>query len=155
MSDFSRLSDAEPLRSVFKAAFDADVDVEGGWGYDESSPLCIRSLSEGASRKQMQHMLASMRTYLEMHLTLPKEKRYGSINLNELSRKRLERSGKILECVSYRIDAMKESDYETFIEEYKQGYGKPDFDLDDHFQRRKAATITRTITFWFDISEIA
>jgi hypothetical protein len=154
MNEFSRLPNTEPLQKVIKAAFDTDIDIDGGWGYDETAPLHIRTLSEGILREQMQHMLASMRTYLEMHLTLPKEKRYGSINLNEVKRERFERNGRKLECVTYRAEAMKESDYEAFIEEYKQGYGKSDFDLNDHFQRRKEATITRTVTLWFDISDI-
>jgi hypothetical protein len=155
MCDFHRLNNEEPIRKVLKAAFDADIDIDGGWGYDEASALRIRALSEGVSKEQMQHMLASMRTYLEMHLTLPKEKRYGSINLNEEKREQLEANGSKLECVTYRAEAMKESDYEAFIEEYKQGYGKPDFDLNDHFQRRKEATLVRNVICWFDISKVS
>jgi len=150
MSTFAPLPQNEPIKTVIKAAFDADLDIEGGWGYDTQAPLIIKALPEDHSKEQLQHMLASMRCYLEMHMTLPKEKRYGSINLNEKHR----RKEGTLESVTYSVEAMKESDYERFINEYKEGYGKSDFDMNDHFRRRKAATLRRDITVVFDISAL-
>ena len=151
MDEFSPLPDNDPVQDVIRAAFDADLDISGGWGYTPDTPLVLHALPPSESLPQTQHMLASMRTYLEMHLTRPKKERYGSINLNEIERHTEERNGKHVECVHYKVEAMKEHDYETFIEEYKEGYGRPDFDLNDHFQRRKQATFQRTIVMCFEI----
>ena len=49
---------------------------------------------------------------------------------------------------------MREETYAAFIDEYKEGYGKGSFDMEDHFKRRKDATHKREVTHWFDITEI-
>jgi len=150
--DFQPLPKDEPIRSVIKAAFDADLPVSGGWGYDKNDAMRLEALPPGHSVTQTEHMLASMRTYLEMHLTLPKETRYGSINLNETERETIEDESGVWHRVVYQVDAMKERDYESLIEEYKKGYGKEDFDIEAHFRKRKEATFQRMITVWFLLS---
>ena len=154
MPTFAQLPDTQPLQEVINAAFDAQLNVSGGWGYTKDAPIVIHALPAGQNLPQMQHMLASMRCYLEMHMTLPKEKRYGSIKLNEIDRDETGHQKRTLHRVVYRVDAMKEEDYERFIEEYKQGYGKADFDLQAHFQRRKHATLQREIAVYFDVTEV-
>ncbi len=151
MGEFKALPDTEPIREVIKAAFDADLDIEGSWGYDKTHPTRILSLPSNATLSQVQHMLASMRAYLEMHLTLPKEERYGSINLNEISREEYTENARTLHKVVYEINAMKERDYNRFIDEYKGGYGKEDFDLEAHFRARKEATLSREVVYWFEV----
>ena len=81
-----------------------------------------------------------------MQLRLPEEARYGAIKLKELSREQCDDG---CETVHYEVSAMKESDYKRFIAEYKENYGKSDFDLQKHFQAREAATLKRTITYCF------
>ena len=43
---------------------------------------------------------------------------------------------------------MLESDYAKFIDEYKDGYGKEGFDIQDHFKRREEATLKREVVYW-------
>ena len=62
-----------------------------------------------------------------------------------------QKNGRTFHRVTYTVTAMKESLYNAFVDEYKEGYGKADFDLADHFERRKEATLERKITYWFDI----
>ena len=151
---FEHIADDNPIAEVLHSAFDADLPVSGGWGYEKDTPTIIESSEEALPIRQLEHMLASMRAYLEMNMTLEKDERYGSINLNELSRETIEEDGNIYDKVRYEISAMKETVYADFIEEYKEGYGKEDFDLEGHFSRRKEATLTRVMTYWFDISKI-
>ena len=134
---FEHIVDDNPIAEVLRSAFDADLPVSGGWGYEKNAPTIIESNEEALPIRQLEHMLASMRAYLEMNMTLEKEERYGSINLNELSRESVEEDEKVYNKVSYEISAMKETAYADFIEEYKEGYGKEDFDLEGHFSRRK------------------
>ncbi|SFZ98180.1 hypothetical protein MNB_SV-5-737 [hydrothermal vent metagenome] len=89
-----------------------------------------------------------------MNMTQDKEDRYGSINVNETSREQVKEDVYIYEKVTYVITAMKEDIYAEFIDEYKEKYGKDDFDLDEHFRKRKEATLTRTITYWFEVSSV-
>ena len=151
---FERIADDNPIAEVLRSAFDADLPVSGGWGYEKDAPTIITPSEETIPLRQLEHMLASMRAYLEMNMTLEKEERYGSINLNELSRETLQEDGKVYDKVSYEISAMKETVYADFIEEYKEGYGKEGFDLKGHFSRRREATLTRVVTYWFDVSKI-
>ena len=151
---FEHIADDNPIAEVLLSAFDADLPISGGWGYEKNAPTIIESNEEALPIRQIEHMLASMRAYLEMNMTLEKEERYGSINLNELSRETVEEDGKVYDKVSYEISAMKETVYADFIEEYKEGYGKEGFDLEGHFSRRKEATLTRVVTYWFEVSKI-
>jgi len=144
MSQFKEIQPGDEIKEVIKAAFDTDMDVQGEWGYTKELATIIKN-SEGI--KQMEHTLAMMRAYIEMNMTLEKEERYGSINLNETNRE--EQDG--FHKVTYEISAMKEDEYAGFIDEYKEGHSKPEFDISDHFKRRKEATLVREVTHWFKL----
>lgn len=150
---FQNIPTTTPVREVIRSAFDADLPVEGGWGYTIEEALTLLPPLP-APLTQLEYTLASMRTHIEMQMTLPPEQRYGGINLNELQREERTIEEKTYDIVTYEVTAMKESDYARFIEEYKEGYGKEDFDITAHFESRKAATLHREITFCFDITAV-
>ncbi len=151
---FEQINNDNPIAEVIKSAFDTELSVSGGWGYSREETTIIETNEDAIPVRQFEHMLASMRAYLEMNMTLDAEERYGSINLNELSRETIEEDGKCFDRVNYEISAMKETVYAAFINEYKEGYGKEDFDLQAHFSRRKEETLTRVVTYWFEVSKI-
>jgi hypothetical protein len=148
---FKQLPSDDDLKEVIKSAFDADLAISGAWGYTKELATIIESAD--APLKQLEHMLASMRAYVEMNMTLPEEERYGSINLNEISREQERTDDHVYDRVTYEITAMKEDLYTAFIKEYKEGLGKEDFDITEHFNQRKKATITRTETYWFEVHQ--
>jgi len=154
MTTFHPLPSSEPIKEVIHAGFDADLPLSGGWGYRKTDATVIESLPDTVSLTQLEHMIASMRAYLEMNMTLPKEARYGSINLNEKQREIIEEDERIFHRVTYEISAMKEELYATFIDEYKEGYGKETFDLEEHFKRRHEATLIRVEPYWFEVTKI-
>ena len=151
MSSFQTLKSDNDLKEILKAAFDADLDITGDWGYTEESATIIQNCS--TTLTQFEHMFASMRAYVEMNMTQEKDARYGSINLNEHTRQRIDKEGKFFDKVTYALTAMKEAQYATFIDAYKKGYGKEDFDLDAHFKARKEATLHREVEHWFEIHQ--
>ena len=148
MVNFTQLSSDENIHDVIKAAFDNELDVEGGWGYTIQNATIIKKQEH---IKELEHTLISMRSYIEMSMTLSKDDRYGSINANEKNRENIEFEGTTFEKISYEISAMKELDYAMFINEYKEKYGQRDFDLSDHFKRRKDATLIRNLVYYFKI----
>ena len=154
MSTFNQIPDNEPVRDVIKAAFDTDLSLSGGWGYAHRDATVIDALPQNVPLAQLEHMFASMRAYLEMNMTLPKSERYGSINVNEKERETIKKDDQHHHHITYEITAMKEDLYANFIEAYKEGYGKEDFDIEAHFQKRKEATLTRVVTHWFDIGKV-
>jgi len=155
MSTFKQIPSNEPISEVIKAAFDTDLPVKGGWGYSKSLATAFESNPQKLPIPQLEHMLASMRAYLEMNMTLPKEERYGSINVNEQSREEVHEDNKLYHKVTYEMTAMKEDTYAAFIDEYKEGYGKGNFDMEAHFKRRKEATLIRRENYWFEVSQIS
>jgi hypothetical protein len=150
MCSFEHLKSNNDLKEILKAAFDANLSVLGSWGYTQALATIIES--SDVPIQQFEHMLASMRAYVEMNMTKEKDARYGSININEITRNTLALNGHTYHKVTYKISAMKESTYAQFIQAYKEGYGKEDFDLEQHFKNRKEATLTREVTHWFDIT---
>ena len=154
MQTFQHIPNDTPIQEVILAAFDTKMDIEGGWGYSKEEATCFTANPQNLPASQLEHMLTSMRAYLEMNMTLPEEKRYGSINVNERTREEINEEGKLLHHVTYEVTGMKESDYAAFIDEYKEGYGKEEFDMESHFRRRKEATLTRTVSHWFDVTQI-
>jgi hypothetical protein len=151
---FKQIKTQNDLKEMIQAAFDLALDVDGSWGYTKEEATILLSLPENTSPKQLQHTLASMRTYLEMHMTLSEEERYGSINITEKQRESLCINQINYDKVTYRVQAINEKMYAIFIQEYKEMYGKEGFDLGAHFQRREEATLKREITYWFDTSSL-
>ncbi len=149
MIKFAQLQSDNDLKEVIKSAFDANLALSGAWGYTQELATIIESTD--VPLKQLEHMIASMRTYIEMNMTLPEEERYGSINLNETHREQIQIGDLVYDKVIYEISAMKEKTYTAFINEYKEGLGTEDFDITEHFNQRKKATITRTEAYWFEI----
>ncbi len=149
---FQKIPYGEDIRAVIASAFDTTLDVSGEWGYEQEKPLVIERTD--MPLMQMEHTLASMRAFIEMNLTQPPEKRYGAINVNELRRECLTENNRIYDKIEYEISGMLEYDYEKLIDEYKAGYGKPEFDMQAHFEKRKACTVVRREVFWFDITDV-
>jgi hypothetical protein len=89
-----------------------------------------------------------------MNITQEQVNRYGAINANEKSREESKSEDGIFNKVTYTITAMQEDLYNAFIKEYKEGYGKEDFDLNDHFKRREEATLTREVVHYFEVSTV-
>jgi len=151
---FKEIDPTNPIAEVIKSAFDTELSISGGWGYLKENAIILEKNIQKTPLPQFEHMLASMRAYLEMNMTLDESQRYGSINLNEISRETLHENSHYFDKVNYEVSAIKESTYATFINEYKEGYGKEGFDLEGHFKRRKEETLTRVVTYWFDITQV-
>lgn len=149
MSTFEILRSNDDLREIIKTAFDADLDISGDWGYTQEGATIIHATNVPVA--QFEHMFASMRAYIEMNMTLAPQDRYASINLNEINRELVTHESISYDKVSYQITAMKEEVYNAFINEYKAGYGKEDFDMTAHFNQRKEATLSRNVIHWFQL----
>ena len=152
MSTFTQLQCDDDLKQIIKTAFDTDMDIQGSWGYTQETTTTI--LSSPVPLAQFEHMFASMRAYVEMNMTLSEDKRYGSINLNEIAREQVSIGCLLYDKVTYEISAMNEKVYAAFIAEYKEGYGTESFDMTEHFRKRKEATLKREVTHWFEISSL-
>lgn len=149
---FQNIPTGEDVQRVIESAFDVKLDVSGEWGYTRESAMVIHATE--VPLQQLEHTLASMRTFIEMNMTMPEEERYGAINVNEIARECVRENNKIYDKIVYEISGMPEKEYEKFIDEYKAGYESPEFDLSGHFQRRKEATVTLQKSFWFDITDV-
>jgi len=152
MPTFQEISPDNDLKKMIHSAFDLDLDISGAWGYNAKEATVIHSLDVQLS--QLEHRLASLRAYIEMNMTLSPEERYASISLKELSRRQEKYDLITYDVLSYEITAMQESIYERFISEYKEMYGKKEFNMTKHFEERKEKTLSRTIEYWFAISQI-
>ena len=139
----------ESMRELVKMAFQTDLVISGAWGYSKELSTVLEDITPN-TKVQIQFTLATMRAYLEMNMTLGENERYAAINLNEIQRK-LEGS---YEKVSYEISAIKELEYNAFITEYKENLEKKTFDINEHFSKRKEATLKREVIYWFKIKEL-
>lgn len=152
MPTFQTLKSDNDLKEIIKTAFDMDLDISGDWGYTEATATKIHSTTNPII--QLEHIFASMRAYTEMSMTLEEHERYGSINVNEKKREEVTSGDHRYHKVFYEVTAMKEDVYKEFIKEYKDKSEEAGFDIADHFQRRKDATLTREVIHWFDVSEL-
>jgi len=153
MSNFTHIESNNDIKEVIKSAFDMELSLAGAWGYTKALSTIIEASETPVVH--LEHIIASMRAYLEMNMTLPKEERYGSINLNEVKREHIREDNQIYDKVTYKISAMKESDYTAFINEYKENYKKESFDINGHFERRREATLTREVIHWFEVTALS
>jgi hypothetical protein len=145
--EFQEIEVENNLEELVKVAFNVDLRLDGAWGYTQVLATEIKPENEG-SMAQIEFSLATMRAYLEMNMTLDDEARYSAINLQELSREKIDG---VYDKVTYEISAMKETEYKAFIAEYKENSGKAGFDMSGHFERRKEATLKREVIHWFKV----
>jgi len=152
MSSFTHLQSENDLKEIIQTAFSLSLEIGGSWGYTKASATIIYHTQ--TPLPSFEHTFASMRAYTEMNLTQEKTDRYGSINVKESKREEHQEGSKIYHQVTYEITAMKESEYNHFIEIYKTSYGKENFDLEAHFEARARATLHREVTHWFEVSHL-
>lgn len=144
---FEKLPPVDDIAGVLEDIFSVKLDVTGSWGYDNNSALEVNSLDIPID--QFLHTFASMRANIEMNLTLDEQNRYAGINVTQVESKEFEIENKKYDLVTFKISAIKEKEYNDFIQEYKDNYGKEDFDLKKHFDNRAKATIEIQSDFWF------
>ncbi len=152
MTTFKKLQENNNIQELIKSTFDADLPVAGNWGYTKENATIIEAVQNSMPLSQLEHMVTSIRAHLEMNITQEKEHRYGGINANERAREEIRREENIYHKVTYEITAIKEDIYNTFIKEYKEGYGKENFDISKHFKERKEATLTRGVVHYFEVN---
>jgi len=151
MITFEKLPETLDIRELIKTTFETDLELAGGWGYTKDDATIIEAIPPNMTLNQLEHMVTSIRAHLEMNITQEKENRYGAINANERAREESGSSDAIFNRVTYEITGIKEDIYNAFSKEYKEGYGKEEFDLNVHFRNRKEATLTREIVHFFKI----
>ncbi|MEA3497790.1 MAG: hypothetical protein U9R16_01905 [Campylobacterota bacterium] len=145
---FNQIESVENLSQVLKETFDVDLDISGGWGYDNKGAVVVNHLDIPID--QFLHMFATIRANIEMNLMQDEDNRYGGINISFLEGEQFEIDNKIYDHITFEISAINEKKYAKYIQEYKDNYGKnKDFDMSDHFKRRKEDTITMQSDFWF------
>jgi hypothetical protein len=149
---FKKISSDDDIRLVIKSSFNVDLNISGGWGYDEESAIIL--LDSNYPTKQLEHTLASMRAHLEMNMTQPQEMRYGAINVNEIKREIFKSDIRKYDIITFKISAILEETYNKFIQEYKAGQDSVDFDIEAHFRKRKDATLIREEKLWFNTSNL-
>ena len=145
--EFKPIEKVDSTKEVIEDVFGVKLDISGGWGYDNSSAVEVNSLDMPID--QFLNLFATVRANIEMNLTLEEDERYGGVNVTFQESKKFEINSKTYDIVTFKITAMNEKIYADFIKEYKEGYGKKEFDLADHFKRRKEKTITRVTDYWF------
>ena len=155
MTTFKQLQENTNIHELIHATFDVNLPISGKWGYTKTSPTVIEALPEGMTIIQLEHMLTSIRAHLEMNITQEKTYRYAGINTNEIAREQNKDTKDIIDKVIYKITAIQETLYNTFIKEYKDGYGEEAFDLSAHFKKREESTLIRNITHYFQINKLA
>ena len=153
MADFQKLQENLDIHELIKTTFEADLALAGGWGYTKEQATVIKDVPENMTLSQLEHMITSIRAHLEMNITQAEENRYGAINANERAREQRIGEGGIFDKITYEITGIKEDLYNAFSKEYKQGYGKEGFDLNDHFKRREDATLAREVVHHFEVSQ--
>ena len=154
MTTFNTLAENKNIQELIKTTFDVDLPLSGDWGYSKDRASIINALPQGMPILQLEHTITSIRAHLEMNITQEKENRFGGINANEKTREVMRIENAVFDKVTYEITAIKEDLYNAFIKEYKEGYEKETLDLNDHFKRRKEATLIREVVHYFEVSNI-
>ena len=153
MTTFNELPQQENIQEFIKDTFDINFPLTGDWGYNKENATVINELPKGMPLKQLEHTITSIRAHLQINLTQHKENRHVGINANEKSREVISEGSNTFEKITYEITAMKEELYNAFIKEYKAGYDNEELDLNEHFKRRKEATLIREVVHYFEVSQ--
>lgn len=142
---FEKISSSDKVEDIIFGTFNLRLPVAGGWGYSKENAVQITS--NEIEIEQLQCMFVTALSTIEMSLTLPKESRYGGINVKKISVEKFDQ----FEKTTFEITAMLETVYADFIKEYKENHGKKEFNLQEHFKRREQNTLKRVEEIWFKL----
>ncbi|MEA3523226.1 MAG: MOSC domain-containing protein [Campylobacterota bacterium] len=149
---FEKAQDVEDIRETIRDIFDLDLDISGGWGYNQQSALKIRKIE--SSFEQFAHTFAIIRSNVEMNIMQEEANRYSGLNVHVENQEKITKNKIDYKVVSFKITATATKQNKEFIKEYKENYGKENFDIQEHFQKRKNSEITRIIECWFDTTSM-
>ncbi len=149
---FEKAQDVENIRETIKNIFDLDLDISGAWGYDQQSALKIEKTD--TSFEQFAHTFAIIRSNVEMNIMQEESNRYSGLNVHTQDEKEMTKDERQYKIISFQITATATKQNNELIKEYKENYGKENFDIKGHFQKRKECEITRTIECWFNTTNI-
>ncbi len=108
--NFKMLQEVEDIKTIIKDTFELELDVQGGWGYDNNTALKVNSLNS-MNLEQFVHTFATIRAILEMNLTCNKDEKYAGINATFEESKKFEINNKTYDVLSFKITAMNEKLY--------------------------------------------
>jgi hypothetical protein len=147
--EFKQIERVEDMSGLILEVFDVKLDISGGWGYDNKNPIVVNSLDMPID--QFLNLFANLRANIEMNLTLEEDERYGGINVHFLDGEQFSIENRTYDHITFEVTGMREKEYATIIQEYKDNYGKNEnFDMDKHFKKRKELTIKLVSDFWFE-----
>ncbi len=152
IKNFEKAQDVENIKETIKNIFDLDLEVSGGWGYNQQSALKIEKIE--SSFEQFAHTFAIMRANVEMNIMQDESNRYSGLNVHIEDKDEITKDDITYKIISFKITATQTEQNNKFIKEYKENYGKADFDITEHFLKRKEAAITRTTECWFNTTDI-
>ena len=145
---FEQVEAIDDMQEVIKNTFDVELNITGGWGYDNNTAVIANNID--MPTEQFVHMFATIRANIEMNLMVENsDERFSGINVNFEENKEFEIDKKVYQIFTFKITAMNEKIYAELIQEYKDNYGKKEFDLSAHFKRREQITISRVVDYWF------
>ncbi len=150
---FKKIESTDKITTIIKTVSDMDLDVDGLWGYSMESATIINSHND-FKLNDFEILLCSLRSHIQMSMTLSEEDRYTSIAPSQISKEKIEQNQKVYDKVIYSISATKESEFKELIQEYKKNHGDDTFDLAKHFKKREDCKITIEEEYWFDITNI-
>ncbi len=152
MINFEKAQNVENIRETIKNIFNLDLDISGGWGYNQQSALKIEKTD--TSLEQFAHTFAIIRSNIEMNIMQEESNRYSGLNAHIEDEEEMTKDEINYKIISFKITATATQQNNELIKEYKENYGKENFDIKRHFQKRKECEITRTIECWFDTTNI-
>jgi len=147
--EFKKLESVENIKEVVANLFDIELNIAGGWGYGSESALKVEQLD--IPIEQFINMFTTLRSNVEMNFD--KKEKYGGITLSLEELKSLDIDNTPYQIARFNLSAMSEKVSAEFIKEYKENYGKKEFDIGEHFKRRKEQTLTRVVECWFYMKE--
>lgn len=161
MKKLYELTDLSP-REAMDLYPGPDLPIRGGWGYD-AEDACIIDKNDPIVDQDSpipfygtgyEKIFVEQRIYLEL-VTLPKaEDKYSGIEWNMVQQKLIHHNEKPHDILEYRVTGYKDSDWRLLKEEWEgsDGIRNPDFDKENHLQKRDKLKQTIEMEFWFEIS---
>lgn len=163
MQSLYPIKSLESPRDILAADFKSlrgGLPIRGGWGYtqadaciiDKNDPLVDPSLPfDGVG---MEYIFVEKRIYEEMIVFRPDGEKFSEIKWNLLEQNLIHDAGMHFDRLVFEITAFRDNDWEDLKLEFEgpQGYGHPDFDLEDHKEKRQEKMVRFTREFWFDIT---
>ncbi len=134
------------------------MPIRGGWGHDLEDAIIIDKYNDTVDKANpvdgiaLEYLIVEKRIYGELIIFRKKGEQFCHIEWKPSKQSVLNREGKSYDHLIIKGTCFSEEDFEMLKRDYEENISNPDFNLDEHNEKRQSLQYHFETEYYFDIT---